>query len=1398
MPVEKRTLLFRTEVWNARTRTFELVRVLADSASEAQMCTQDYLCERSPANIRITGVNSSSTRSSSGFVYIRIGSPEQTRLVRLPATTTDSISGGATQVLLHAGTCKRLGLFLDYDIHSSDSPLLSLPQLPRGSDEHWIQQHEVASGGHPRLLAASAASIASIEEIEAHVSVSDANIGKILEDCAGDPFPKVAYSLDDIRWGVSATQDEITSSGLAGLSPGGVFTIEQARTLKDICCKYKAAFATGKIPHPNKRPPVQVELIPDPPDARWPSKPHHCPAPVWATNARKYLNKLRQFWLREGMIAANPYGPWATRLGLVGKGEEDLRQMFKALRTTEDDRPLNKRSVPYTYDMPDGPAAVEKASRPCRYSFSTDANAAFTSFRIHEDSQHYFTVWLPLGDSPADGVGKFKAKRMVFGWRNSPAVMVEWFDRMKAELDPVTRALLSSFFDDFKLNSPLTHDADEDWAVFIRSFEDFLRGCISFDIELGPVKSSGGFPVNQFFGVRIDNAGGSSLSESRVAAVRALKHPTGVSELRQVLGLLTQMRKWVNMFSDKTHSLTHLLKDGVKWDFGPQQQQDFEDLRRALIESTLNYAPDYSAELILSSDASDWAIGSRLFQVVGGIEHTIGFWSRTLTLSQTRLPVYFKELLGVLEGIRRARIYALSSPFPLRVQTDQRSLIFVDSVSKGPISAYHLASIADVNYTIEYLPGSENTCADALSRYGCDGPRALSRGGLLAAVDLLLATVGDSHRADPDIWVSAGSNTTEVARVIQRWRSASNAIGTGNPDAAKLRGTWTFAVIVPGAIQAPAVCAALLATGRHFACLLPLDLLSVVAIKHDGSFDQDAFGLLQATAKIAIPAANFCWVVAGTFFADVIAMAANCSPMTGVVAPPPSVDALRDVARMTVKQLKARLKSLLAPTDGNKLALAQRLADRFGPAYKSPVDPATADRARRLAEGVVHDDDFMYDPLDDDDIRTTHLTARLMALAGPVAQWGPLQRNSDCAEEHRVVRADGVMLFDPGDAQTRVVVPVEKRAKLMELVHTELGHNVSSMLAELKRAFHWPSMRVDVDKFCLACAGCLVNKTRILRLHGLWRHREYHRPRQFYSMDIKKMGSGDTVAYSLVIIDRFSSWLVIARLSDKRSTSVIDAIMTHVVWKFGFFSEMTIDSEKGFQSATFDAWASSFGVRVVPPLAYSPTGNAAGEVAWKHVATALKGDEAFPPDQERLNEIAFAWNTQTKAGTQFSPFLIQFGSAAVTAAVQLARGMVPAGCRPATQAEIEAEALSTAESVASVTKVAADRGNNQRRVRAADLNLASRGHLAPLAVGTRAYVYQPPSGAVVNSRGEGRNRAFVPAFTGPATVVAQLSNSGYRLVDDRSGLTYHRHRRHLRPLGDVVCIAADEPASDGE
>jgi hypothetical protein len=259
-----------------------------------------------------------------------------------------------------------------------------------------------------------------------------------------------------------------------------------------------------------------------------------------------------------------------------------------------------------------------------------------------------------------------------------------------------------------------------------------------------------------------------------------------------------------------------------------------------------------------------------------------------------------------------------------------------------------------------------------------------------------------------------------------------------------------------------------------------------------------------------------------------------------------------------------------------------------------------------------------------------------------------------------------------------------------------------------------------------------------------------------------------------------SGWLCLARLVDKTTTSVIAALLSHVVWRFGFFTNLTIDSEKSFQSAAFKKWATGLGIEVAQPLGYSPTGNASAEVIWKHVEQACKPPHEFPPDQCRLHEIAYEWNTQTKSATGMTPFMVQCGVPPVTAPAQLSRGSA-AGAAAVPQVHDEDDNGRTATNVAAVVGVAVRRANYQRHSRAADLNLASRGSLRPLEVGSKAYVYQPPSGAVVNSRGEGRNRAFVPSFTGPATITTRLSATGYVLVDDETGTTYKRHRRHLRP-----------------
>ena len=120
---------------------------------------------------RITHLRHSSAPPTNYFsaphlCWIRVrsrGDRSTESFLRLPVMSSNNISGGATQLLLHAATCTRLGL-LPYDLHGSNFKLLAVPALPCGSDEQWIRQREADGADGPTVLAAAAASILSVED----------------------------------------------------------------------------------------------------------------------------------------------------------------------------------------------------------------------------------------------------------------------------------------------------------------------------------------------------------------------------------------------------------------------------------------------------------------------------------------------------------------------------------------------------------------------------------------------------------------------------------------------------------------------------------------------------------------------------------------------------------------------------------------------------------------------------------------------------------------------------------------------------------------------------------------------------------------------------------------------------------------------------------------------------------------------------------------------------------------------------------------------------------------------------------------------------------------------------------------------------------------------------------
>ena len=145
-----------------------------------------------------------------------------------------------------------------------------------------------------------------------------------------------------------------------------------------------------------------------------------------------------------------------------------------------------------------------------------------------------------------------------------------------------------------------------------------------------------------------------------------------------------------------------------------------------------------------------------------------------------------------------------------------------------------------------------------------------------------------------------------------------------------------------------------------------------------------------------------------------------------------------------------------------------------------------------------------------------------------------------------------------------------------------------------------------------------------------------------------------------------------------------------------------------------------------------------------------------------------------------------YGSPVVTRALNRARGVHTVRA-PTAEERIELEQC-LQQTAATITGIAARRANTARRSNATDRNIAGVAVLPDLLPGEKCMFYQPASGGLVKAKG--RSRSFVPAFSGPATVLARMSNVGYWLKGDNDGRYYYRHRAALRKLPARSPIAA--------
>lgn len=413
-------------------------------------------------------------------------------------------------------------------------------------------------------------------------------------------------------------------------------------------------------------------------------------------NMQKILNEEIDRMLTEGVIEATS-SPWNSPIVLVKKPSGRYRACL-------DLRKPNALSVQDAYPLPRINHILEKL-RNANYISTLDLKDGYWQIPLAEDSRPVTAFTVP-------GRGLFQFKVMPFGLHSAPATFQRLLDTIiTPEYDPHAFAYL----DDIVV---VSQTFDEHLKLLKEIFSKLREA----GLKINPEKCHFCRKELKYLGHIVSNRGIQTDPE-KVKAIQDFPRPKTLRQVRGFLGMASWYRRFIPNFALLTAPLTRLLKKNSRWDWTDEQNNAFQEIKRALATTTALSCPDFTQPFILQVDASDFGLGAALSQRIDKNEIIVAFASRLLSESEKKFTVTEKECLAMVWAIRKFRPYLEGSKFT--TITDHQALRWLMNLEKpsGRLARWVL-ELQQHDFSVQYRKGSLNCIADALSRNPCkeDGP----------------------------------------------------------------------------------------------------------------------------------------------------------------------------------------------------------------------------------------------------------------------------------------------------------------------------------------------------------------------------------------------------------------------------------------------------------------------------------------------------------------------------------------------------------------------------------------------------------------------------------------------------------------------------------------------------
>ena len=176
---------------------------------------------------------------------------------------------------------------------------------------------------------------------------------------------------------------------------------------------------------------------------------------------------------------------------------------------------------------------------------------------------------------------------------------------------------------------------------------------------------------------------GIQIDEKKVKAIREWPEPRNLKEVQAFLGFANFYQKFIQGYSQICTPLTKITRKEQPFHWECEQREDFEKLKKKFTSAPILASFDLERKIILETDASDQALGSRLSQPdAEGQLHPVAYRSRKFSGPELNYDVHDKELLAIVDAFEEWRAYLEGSRHPTMVYSDHKNLSYFTTTKK--------------------------------------------------------------------------------------------------------------------------------------------------------------------------------------------------------------------------------------------------------------------------------------------------------------------------------------------------------------------------------------------------------------------------------------------------------------------------------------------------------------------------------------------------------------------------------------------------------------------------------------------------------------------------------------------------------------------------------------------